>query len=339
LYGQMYLFYVFAIAILTQQQHHPGASYTKLGPECPSTPIICRFRQTEPPSPVNRFAVSKNKFMSKSIFTTLLFISIFSHSQTVNKNNMTNKDIAARVNYAVQQGEAELVATLVAENYIQHTPAVADGRAGLVALVTKIRNKEIPAPLISNVRVFEDGEFVVLHHDVNWPNKKTMFEIFRFEGGLAAEHWSGIMDAPSSAVNGHTMTDGATEVADRHLTGENKKLVTGFVETVLIKGQFGKIRDFYAENIIQHNPLIDNTVTGLIDGFKELTKQGITIQIEKVVKTLGEGNFVLVCSEGKLSGKPTAFFDLFRVESGKVVEHWDVLQEIPAKSANPNPFF
>jgi len=252
---------------------------------------------------------------------------------------MTNKDIAARVNYAVQQGEAELVATLVAENYIQHTPAVADGRAGLVALVTKIRNKEIPAPLISNVRVFEDGEFVVLHHDVNWPNKKTMFEIFRFEGGLAAEHWSGIMDAPSSAVNGHTMTDGATEVADRHLTGENKKLVTGFVETVLIKGQFGKIRDFYAENIIQHNPLIDNTVTGLIDGFKELTKQGITIQIEKVVKTLGEGNFVLVCSEGKLSGKPTAFFDLFRVESGKVVEHWDVLQEIPAKSANPNPFF
>jgi len=44
-----------------------------------------------------------------------------------------------------------------------------------------------------------------------------------------------------------------------------------------------------------------------------------------------EGNFVLVMREGSFGGKPTAFFDLFRVEAGKIAEHWDVLQEIPPK--------
>jgi len=47
----------------------------------------------------------------------------------------------------------------------------------------------------------------------------------------------------------------------------------------------------------------------------------------------------LVLSEGKFSGKHTAFFDLFRVEKGKVVEHWDVLQEVPEKMAHGNGMF
>lgn len=36
-------------------------------------------------------------------------------------------------------------------------------------------------------------------------------------------------------------------------------------------------------------------------------------------------------SEGKFGGKPTAYYDLFRVENNKIVEHWDVLETIPAK--------
>jgi predicted SnoaL-like aldol condensation-catalyzing enzyme len=108
---------------------------------------------------------------------------------------------------------------------------------------------------------------------------------------------------------------------------------------VLIKGHFDKILEFYHPEIIQHNPFIENTVTGLIKGVESLQNKGMTIQIEKIEKVLGEGNFVLVCSSGLFAGKPTAFFDLFRIENGKVVEHWDVLQEIPAKAAHTNGFF
>lgn len=44
-------------------------------------------------------------------------------------------------------------------------------------------------------------------------------------------------------------------------------------------------------------------------------------------------------SEGEIGGAPTAFYDLFRVEDGMIVEHWDVVQEIPAEMAHENGMF
>lgn len=45
-------------------------------------------------------------------------------------------------------------------------------------------------------------------------------------------------------------------------------------------------------------------------------------------KVIGQGNFVLTVSEGLIDGEPTAFYDLFRVENGKIAEHWDVIEAI-----------
>lgn len=250
----------------------------------------------------------------------------------------TNKETAAALNKAVQSGDVESASVLVTDNYIQHTPSVPDGKKGLITLISKIKNKEMPVPKINNVRVIEDGDFVVLHHEVFWPNRKVMFEIFRFENGLAAEHWSGIMDHPDKTANGHSMIDGSSEILDSRSTKKNKEFVKSFVQTVLIDGEFDKILNYYHPDIIQHNPFIDNTVPGLLNGIAELQKQGISLQIEKIYKVLGEGNFVLVVSEGKFAGKPTAFFDLFRVENNIIVEHWDVLQEIPSTLAHENGF-
>ena len=252
---------------------------------------------------------------------------------------MNNKEKASAVNDAVMTTDFAAIEKLISEDYIQHTPVVPDGKKGLLALLTKIRNKELPAPTITNVRVFEDGDFVVLHHDVMWPNRKAMFEIFRFENGLAIEHWSGVADHPDKTANGHSMVDGETKIHERDRTKENKALAKSFVENILIAGQFDKIREYYHPDIIQHNPYIDNTVKGLISGVQELQKQGLTLEIQKIHKVLGEGNFVLVLSEGKFAGKRTAFFDLFRAENGKIVEHWDVLQEVPEKIAHNNGMF
>jgi predicted SnoaL-like aldol condensation-catalyzing enzyme len=257
-----------------------------------------------------------------------------------NVSNMkTNKEKAIAINNAVQSGDAESAAALVTENYIQHTPNVPDGKAGLRLLITKIKNKEIPAPKIINIRAFEDGEFVILHNDVNWPTRKAMFEIYRFENGLAAEHWSGIADHPDKTVSGHSMVDGRKEITDVDLTQKNKTIATVFVQTVLIEGKFDKLSEFYHSEIIQHNPFIDNSIAGLLRGVDELQKKGIAIEIKKIFKVFGKGNFVLVCSEGAFGGKHTAFFDLFRLDKGMIVEHWDVLQEIPEKMVHENGFF
>ena len=62
-----------------------------------------------------------------------------------------------------------------------------------------------------------------------------------------------------------------------------------------------------------------------------MAAQGITMKYDTIHKVLGEGNFVLVMSEGRLGGEPTAFYDLFRVEEGKIVEHWDTIETIPPR--------
>lgn len=54
---------------------------------------------------------------------------------------------------------------------------------------------------------------------------------------------------------------------------------------------------------------------------------------------VADGEFVLTQSEGSLGGTPTAFYDLFRIADGKIVEHWDVINEIPTAFAHDNGMF
>jgi len=62
-----------------------------------------------------------------------------------------------------------------------------------------------------------------------------------------------------------------------------------------------------------------------------MAKAGVTMKYDRVHRVLGEGNFVLVVSEGKLADKHTSFYDLFRLENGKIAEHWDTIETIPPK--------
>jgi predicted SnoaL-like aldol condensation-catalyzing enzyme len=129
--------------------------------------------------------IMKKMFLSVS----LLALSLISHGQTngLTKKEiikMTNKQKATAVNKAVQKPDSNTINQLVREDYIQHTPPIPDGRKGLLGLLSKIERNEMPAPIIKNVRIFEDGDFVVLHHDVQWPNRKAMIEIFRFRTAL-----------------------------------------------------------------------------------------------------------------------------------------------------------
>ncbi len=77
--------------------------------------------------------------------------------------------------------------------------------------------------------------------------------------------------------------------------------------------------------------MIPDQVSGLKAAIGEFAKQGLFLKIDKIHRVLGEGNFVLVVSEGNLGKDHDAFYDLFRVENSKIAEHWDVIEPIPAK--------
>ena len=67
--------------------------------------------------------------------------------------------------------------------------------------------------------------------------------------------------------------------------------------------------------------------------FAIFLENNLLLQYNKIHKVLGEGNFVLTLSEGKFGkGNHVAYYDLFRVEAGKFVEHWDIIETIPVQA-------
>ncbi len=91
---------------------------------------------------------------------------------------------------------------------------------------------------------------------------------------------------------------------------------------------------------IQHNPQAPDGPEGFIAFFTGFRAQFPELHVE-IVRTVAEGDLVAVHSRMTTSAEDrgTAVVDIFRVEDGKLVEHWDVLQPVPESSANDNTMF
>jgi predicted SnoaL-like aldol condensation-catalyzing enzyme len=214
------------------------------------------------------------------------------------------------------------------ETYIQHNLMAPDGRQFILETLPSLAEA---GTTVDVRRVIEDGDLVALHIEYTLFGTPTIaFDVYRFEDGLIVEHWDNLQEAVTDTVSGRSMIDGPTEVTDLDRTEANKDLVRGFVEDVLMGKAPERITDYIsAEGYAQHNPGIADNLEGLTTALEAMAEQGITMRYDTLHQVIGEGNFVLAMSEGELAGEPTAFYDLFRVEGGKIVEHWDVLQTIP----------
>jgi predicted SnoaL-like aldol condensation-catalyzing enzyme len=248
--------------------------------------------------------------------------------------NMENKQKVVSLLKAIETGASEPVGYINPDKYIQHNLGVADGLAGFGALLQALPPNSAK---VNTARAFQDGDFVFTHTDYNFFGPKTGFDIFRFEDGKIVEHWDNLQETAKPNPGNHTMIDGATELKDLDKTEANKTLVRSFVDDILVNGKMGKLAGYFdGDNYIQHNPNIPDQLSGLGKALGEWAKQGITMKYDTIHKVLGEGNFVLVVSEGYLAGKHTSFYDLFRVENGKIAEHWDVIEQIAAKESWEN---
>lgn len=238
--------------------------------------------------------------------------------------------------------DPEAAEQLLAKDYIQHNPAVPTGAAPILGFIPGLKDSGIKVDIH---RVITEGDMVVLHTTYNnaqafGADTLVGFDIFRVEDGKVAEHWDNLTPLTPPNPSGHTQTDGPTEIADLDRTAENKALVTDFVETILKGGDVDRITDFLStETYIQHNSQIADGLGGLGAALKAMAEQGIQMIYNDVHIVVAEGNMVFTASEGTFGGKPTAFYDLFRVADGKIVEHWDVIADIPAEMAHDNGKF
>ena len=216
------------------------------------------------------------------------------------------------------------------KKYIQHNLAAEDGIKGLEGFISKIPAGSIK---VNTVRLIADGDLVVAHSAYDSYAPMVGFDIFRFENGKIVEHWDNLAGRTPPNPSGRTQLDGETEIDDLEKTNENKKFVEKFVNTVLVQKRYEKVTSFIEPfNYKQHNSNIKDNLPGLRAAIESMMKQGIGLTYSKIHKVIGEGNFVLTVSEGKLGDKHVAYYDLFRLEKGMIVEHWDVIETILPKS-------
>jgi predicted SnoaL-like aldol condensation-catalyzing enzyme len=231
---------------------------------------------------------------------------------------------------SIETGASGPVKVINPNNYIQHNLGVADGLAGFGQLLTVLPKG---SARVNTVRVFEDGDLVVAHTEYNFFGPKIGFDIFRFEDGKIVEHWDNLQETAGPNPSGHSMIDGSVSVSDLNKTAANKEMVGNFVNDILVNGRMDKLGSYIdGDHYMQHNPNIGDGLSGLGKALEAMAKAGIALKFEKLHKIVGKGNFVLTVSEGSFAGKPSSFYDLFRVESGKIVEHWDTIETIPAQA-------
>jgi predicted SnoaL-like aldol condensation-catalyzing enzyme len=249
------------------------------------------------------------------------------------KDNTVTTDLKPQVSAllkSIETGEPGPVTSINANRYTQHNLAVGDGLAGFGAVLQALPKGSAK---VNTVRVFQDGDFVFAHTEYSFFGPKIGFDLFRFENGKIVEHWDNLQVTPSGPnPSGHSMIDGPTAATDLDRTVDNKALVSAFVSDILVEGRMDKLAGYFdGDNYVQHNPQVADKVSGLGSALQAMAKAGVTMKYDRVHKVLGEGNFVLVVSEGSFAGKPVAFYDLFRVQAGKIAEHWDVIEAIPPR--------
>ena len=252
---------------------------------------------------------------------------------------MTNIEKALALINTFATGDTEKAASLLAEGYIQHNLAYGTGRDAFVGSVAWLASAPVKTT-VQNIRAFEDDDKVFLQTVYNFAGagEQVAFDIFRFDAdGKITEHWDNLAAKAEPNPSGHTQIDGCKELKDLDKTEANRDLVKNFLADVMQGQHPEKTPEYFdGDTYIQHNTGIADGLSGLGSALAALAEQGIQMIYTTVHQVLAQGNYVLAVSEGTFGGASTSYYDLWRVENGKIAEHWDVVETIAAKETWQN---
>ncbi|MFF4032032.1 nuclear transport factor 2 family protein [Streptomyces sviceus] len=258
------------------------------------------------------------------------------------------KAVTVRVLKGVfERGDTEVVDRFVRPDYIQHNPLAPDGAETLKNLGTFV-HQQFPDAEYRVQRVISEGDLVLVHSNVVMtPGTKgtAVFDIFRFQDGKIAEHWDTGQNVPDTTANGNDMFSTVSWPRTSRpgpglLTACNKKLVVAAFDQLIVKKDLSALDRYWGPGYEQHNPTIANGLSGAKAGLGAYFKAAPQLRVEPK-RVIAEGDLVAVHSHyiPAPGERGQAVVDLFRVRGGKIVEHWDVIQDVPATSANDNTMF
>jgi predicted SnoaL-like aldol condensation-catalyzing enzyme len=132
----------------------------------------------------------------------------------------------------------------------------------------------------------------------------------------------------------------AAGAADAQQQEANKKVVVEFYEKGLNQKDFEAAAKYLGPRYTQHNPNAADGPEGL-KAFLQFLKETFPNSRSEIKRVFADGDFVIlhVHAVREPGTRGNAIIDIFRLENGKIVEHWDVVQPIPEKAANTNGMF
>ena len=223
------------------------------------------------------------------------------------------------------------IAAYTGERYTQHSTGIRDGVEGFIEFFEGFVARN-PVRDIRIVGAIEDGRHLFLHVFQSLNHGAAEWVTTDFfdtdEEGKIIEHWDVISSYAPRSPSGHTSIDGPAEVVDLEKTAENKVLVRAFITDVLMPGGNPANIDRYisAERYIQHN-------AGVADGLEHFRPLALApdkpLVYDEIVLLVGQGNFVATLCRARWEDAPSAQVDIFRIEDGLIVEHWDNAEPVP----------
>ncbi len=268
--------------------------------------------------------------------TALLFV-------TANVSaNKSNADLVLKVFDDVKTGSVEGLDYYSGKEYVQHNLGMKDGKEAVGAFFTGTPT----GVTVDNHFLMEDGDIVIALSTyggawgkfVGSNSDQVVFDVFRFKHRKMVEHWDNMINVSDPVIdiaNGNTQVNHLKKPINLMKKHKHKKLVSKMVKDVLMEGNWSKRSDYFSPEYLQHSPGVPNGTDWMAsfdEGFKYYKSSEYIY---------AQGNYVLTMSEGypdPKTGLSTAFYDLFRIEDGLIIEHWDTQQVIPAKEdwANSN---
>jgi len=120
----------------------------------------------------------------------------------------------------------------------------------------------------------------------------------------------------------------------------NKKSAIAFYRTAYLGNPRDAVEKFVGEVYIQHNPLVGDGKSALIEYFESMAKDYPEKQIE-FVRAVAEGDLVALHTHQTWPGdEEYVTMDFFRFDTkGKIIEHWDAIQDVPSETKNGNSMF
>jgi predicted SnoaL-like aldol condensation-catalyzing enzyme len=124
----------------------------------------------------------------------------------------------------------------------------------------------------------------------------------------------------------------------------NKKTVVEFSENAFNNKDFEAAKAYFGPQFIDHDPAASGDGIKDIEGFKRFLgflRNKFPQSRFEIKRIVAEGDTVIVHSHGvrEPGTRGRAIVDIYRLDQGKIVEHWDVVQDIPENPPNPHAFF